>query len=462
MKDQDSAALVIHRLGFAPSADTLAAIATDPRAALLAELSNPKAGLIDQAGLMSSAEAFRENRGLRKELKEFRKKNQNSGEKGEKANPVDASGRPIQPARFVRDVFNSEIEARLAAALDAKIGFSERWVWFWSNHFCVAAGAGTRPLVGAFEREAIRAHAFGRFADMLLAVEMHPAMLIYLNNNASIGPNSAAGRRRNRGLNENLAREIMELHTLGVRTGYTQTDVTSFAKIITGWRVAQPQQSDGGEFRFFPRAHEPGAQVVLGKTYPDGGVEQGQAVLRDLAKHPATAKHIATKLARHFVADDPPRRLVNALETRFRETDGDLKELAKTLIIAPDTWEAPRAKLKRPGEWLVGALRVLGGNRPRPGFVVQNQTTLGEPWWRPPGPNGFSDDSTDWMSGLPQRIDVANFMASRDAGTENVETILDRTVGSLASAETRKAIQRAESRSQALSLLLMAPEFQRR
>src|SRR5437763_899368 len=207
-------------------------------------------------------------------------------------------------------------EARIGAALGAELGFVESLVWFWSNPFCVsAAKGGVRPLCGAYEREAIRAHVLGRFADMLVAVETHPAMLVYLDNARSIGPESVAGRNRRKGLNENLAREILELHTLGVRAGYTQDDVTSFAKVITGWTLVPPRQDPdrGGEFLFNPRMHEPGALGVMGKSYAEGGIEQGRAVLLDLARHPATARHIAEKLARAFVADAPPPALVEIL-----------------------------------------------------------------------------------------------------------------------------------------------------
>ena len=238
---------------------------------------------------------------------------------------------PQQPVRLnpnpdpgaPQQLYLGEAKARINAALGAEIGFAERLVWFWSNHFCVSADKGNvRQICGAYEREAIRAHALGRFGDMLLAVESHPAMLLYLDNARSIGPNSIAGLRQKRGLNENLAREILELHTLGVRTVYTQDDVTHFANVITGWTL-RPLRDDpmhGGEFTFNPRMHQPGAQTVLGRSYPDTGFEQGRAVLAMLAAHPATAKHVATKLARHFVADEPPPALVERLSKRFHDT----------------------------------------------------------------------------------------------------------------------------------------------
>ena len=307
-------------------------------------------------------------------------------------------------------------------------------------------------------------------------------MLIYLDNARSIGPDSIAGVRQKRGLNENLAREILELHTLGVRSVYTQEDVTRFANVITGWTVVPARQDPAraGEFDFNPRMHQPGEQTVLGRSYPDTGVEQGRAVLAALARHPATAKHVATKLVRHFIADEPPPVLVERLAKRFLATQGDLKELAKALVTAPEAWEAPRTKLKRPGEWIVGAMRAIdaqpaGGPDERSRYlgalarppsdvqpVMQARNLLGEPLWRPSAPKGFTDESAPWLDGLAQRLDIANQLVRRLSGPADPREVLEETLGPLASTETRQAITRAESRPQALALLLMAPEFQRR
>jgi uncharacterized protein (DUF1800 family) len=289
-------------------------------------------------------------------------------------------------------------------------------------------------------------------------------MLIYLDNARSIGPDSIAGMRQKRGLNENLAREILELHTLGVRTGYTQDDVTRFAKVITGWTVLGPRQeaARAGEFDFNARMHQPGAQTVIGKSYAEGGAEQGRAVLAALARRPETAKHLATKLARHFTADEPPPALVGRLTKRFQDTDGDLKEMAKALVTAPETWETPRSKLKRPTEWIVAVLRAGGISPPDVRPVMQAQNLLGEPLWRPSAPKGFADDSASWLDGLPQRLDIANQMAQRIGNGADPRDTFEEVLAPLASTETRQAVTRAESRPQALALLFMAPEFQRR
>jgi uncharacterized protein (DUF1800 family) len=382
--------------------------------------------------------------------------------------------KPAQPAPAARafkfpglpqQIYLDEAKARLAAALRGRGSAlpSGSPVLVEPLLRLRRQGPGA-PHRGAYEREAIRANLRGRFADMLIAVETHPAMLMYLDNAGSIGPNSVAGKNRGRGLNENLAREILELHTLGVRTVYTQDDVTRFANVITGWTIIRPQQdaARAGEFIFNERMHQPGAQTIIGKNYPDTGFEQGRAVLAALARHPATAKHIATKLARHFVADDPPLRLVERLTKRFLDTDGDLKELAKTLVAAPEAWASSRGKLKRPGEWIIAALRASGITEPNIQPVMQAQNMLGEPLWRPPAPNGFPDDDATWLDGLAQRLDVANQFARRLGGSLDPKAVFEETIAPLASAETRQTIARAESRLQALALLFMAPEFQRR
>jgi uncharacterized protein (DUF1800 family) len=376
-----------------------------------------------------------------------------------------AAARDPGPA-IPQEILLEEAKARFAAAAGADIGFAERLVWFWSNHFCISAakGGGVAQLAGAYEREAIRPHVLGRFADMLLAVETHPAMLLYLDNARSIGPNSPAGQRGGKGLNENLAREILELHTLGVRTVYSQADVTRFADVITGWTIVppRPELPHAGEFTFNARMHEPAAEKVIGRDYPDTGFEQGRAVLQALARHPATARHVATKLARHFVADDPPLALVGKLTKRFLETDGDLKEMARTLVAAPESWAAAPRKLKRPGEWIIGMLRAADSHPPDIRPIMQAQNLLGEPLWRPPAPNGFADQDAAWIDGMAQRLDIASQAARRFGNEIDPKAALDATLGPLASAETRQTINRAESRPQALALLFMAPEFQRR
>jgi uncharacterized protein (DUF1800 family) len=488
---QADAALALHRFGLGPRPGSIAAVAADPRGAIFAEIDAPNAGLVPNPLLLSSGEAARaafnfqmERRTAR--LAERAAKDQapmagvvNPGDAGADMPPAAAAGAMSPPGGGAaapppnqqgpgvpQQIYRAEAKARIDAALAADIGFVERLVWFWSNHFCVSADKGVqvRALAGAYEREAIRPHVLGRFADMLLAVETHPAMLVYLDNAGSIGPDSIAGINRGKGLNENLAREIMELHTLGARTGYTQDDVTRFAKVITGWTVRPPRQDPlhGGEFDFNPRMHQPGPQQVIGRAYADEGFAQGRAVLEALARHPSTAQHLAAKLVRAFVADEPPKTLVDRLAKRFLATDGDLREISRLLVTDVEAWAAPRSKLKRPGEWIFAGLRATGVTFSEPGPVLQAHNLLGEPLWRPPAPNGFADDSAAWMDGLAQRLDVANMLIGRVAASTDPDAIAAAALGPLASAATREAMARAESRPQALALLLMSPEFQRR
>jgi uncharacterized protein (DUF1800 family) len=474
------ATLALHRFGFGPRAGAIEKMAADPRSALLAELEQPGAGTLINGDLLTSAEAAQAGRDFRLVRKAARLAEHIQAEARQQAvrarpqAPDGAMADPAQPSPVMRDpgpaipqaIFVDEAKARLAAASAAEIGFVERLVWFWSNHFCVSAakGGGVLQMAGAYEREAIRPHVLGRFADMLLAVETHPAMLLYLDNARSIGPHSPAGQAGGKGLNENLAREILELHTLGVRTGYTQADVTHFANVITGWTMVppRPELPRAGQFTFDPRRHEPAEQRVIGRNYPNTGFEQGRAVLLSLARHPATARHVATKLARHFVADDPPLALIDRLAKRFLDTGGNLKEMAKALVAAPESWAALPRKLKRPGEWMVAMLRATGTDAPDPRPLLQAQTLLGEPLWRPSAPNGFADKDAAWIDGLAQRLDIATQAARRLGGNLDPKAVLELSVGPLASAETRQTVGRAESRPQALALLFMTPEFQRR
>jgi uncharacterized protein (DUF1800 family) len=480
------AALALHRFGFGPRPGGIDALASDPRGAVLAELKRG-AGRITDPELPSGPDAARSAFNfVRQRLAKGEQaagaappkagEMAKDGDKpdgmqaatpGMKANAPAADEPKPGPIPLPQQLYLNEAKARYQAALSAEVGFAERLVWFWSNHFCISADKGpvVRALAGAYEREAIRPHVLGKFSDMLLAVETHPGTLIYLDNARSIGPDSTAGVRQGKGLNENLAREILELHTLGVRTGYTQQDVTSFANIITGWTIVPLRQDpeNGGSFTFNPRMHQPGAQTVLGKRYAEDAFRQGEAVLQNLARHPATARHIAGKLATHFVADEPPPALVDRLAKRFLDTDGDLLEVSKTLVAAPEAWAAPRAKLKKPGEWLMATIRTCGIEMKDARRAVNSQNLLGEPLWRPSAPKGFSDDSAAWLDGLAQRLDIANVIARRIGNDlREPDEMVDAALGPLASTETRQTIQRAESRPQALALLLMAPEFQRR
>jgi uncharacterized protein (DUF1800 family) len=466
----EAAALALHRFGFGPAGDQITAIAGDPRGALIEDLN--RSGVLT-ANLPSSAEAARavadfqaERRAEQKLALRAQKASDAEGQSQAmsdfaKTAITDAGPVPGKPP-LPQQIIQSEAKARFDAAAGAELGFVERLVWFWSNHFCISADK-IVAMAGAYEREAIRPHVLGRFADLLQAVESHPAMLFYLDNVESMGADSIAGINRDKGLNENLARETLELHTLGVRSGYTQADVTSFANVLTGWTWINPDQPDrGGEFIYNKRLHEPGAQTVLGKSYPDTGMDQGRAVLADLARHPATAQHIAQKLAAHFVADEPPPTLVVKLAKSFSDSDGSLKEVAKMLVSADESWTPQRQKLKPPAEWIAGALRLTGAQDTIPiGPIMNAQATLGAPLWRPPAPNGYPDTEAAWIDGVPRRIDIANQFAGRLRDADPL-ALLDSGLGPLASADTRTTVARAETRNQAVALLVMSPEFLRR
>jgi len=477
------AVLALHRFGAGPRPGSIAAIGGDPRGALIAELDRPL-GLSAAASLPPSAKAYRTVADANAR-RTARAKQAQQAKKQQMASVDQAQGQPEGQAQGYaqekdaaemaakqaadaipdpgRPMYLQEAKLRTEAALAAEIGFAERLVWFWSNHFCISANK-IQSMSGAYEREAVRANALGRFVDLLLAVEGHPAMLFYLDNLESMGANSTAGINRNRGLNENIAREIMELHTLGVRTGYTQDDVISFANVMTGWTLVPPgaDPQHGGEFTFNPRLHEPGGQTVLSKRYEQDDVEQGRAVLRDLAAHPATATHVATKLARHFVADEPPPVLVEQIAKSFRDTEGDLKQVAIAMVSSDEAWRAPPSKLKRPSEWVVGMVRATGITQVDPVLYTGGQQLLGEPLWRPSAPTGYPDDEASWIDGVGRRLDIANNFAERVSGMADPQAIIEDVFASQIASEVRQAVGRAESRQQALALLFMSADFQRR
>jgi uncharacterized protein (DUF1800 family) len=377
--------------------------------------------------------------------------------------------------RQARGHYVDAVGARTGSALRSPAPFVERLVHFWSNHFAVSVDKLlVVGMAGGFEADAIRPHVLGRFEDLLLAVVRHPAMLLYLDQAQSIGPGSRAGLRaaarqqRQRGLNENLAREILELHTLGVRSGYTQDDVTEFARALTGCTLPGDEAPEGDQaatFRFVPALHEPGARTVLGRAYAEGGEQQARAILHDLATAPATARHIAAKLARHFVADDAPPALVQRLAETFQRTAGDLPSLYRELVAAPEAWQPAGPKFKSPWEWAVSGLRALG-RRELPGPQASNLLNqLGQPVWRPGSPAGYDDVAATWAApdALLRRVEVAQRLATQAGDTVDARALAPRVLpGGALGTDTAAAIARADSGATALALLLVSPEFLRR
>jgi uncharacterized protein (DUF1800 family) len=383
--------------------------------------------------------------------------------------------------RNSRQSYQAAVGARAASALQTATPFVERLVHFWANHFAISIDKLlVVGLAGAFEADAIRPHVMGRFEDLLLAAVRHPAMLLYLDQARSTGPNSPAGRRaamrrargqgNGRGLNENLAREILELHTLGVRSGYAQDDVTELARALTGWTVpgaAEGNEADEDEpatFRFVPGLHEPGHRIVLGRTYLAGGEEQARAILHDLAVAPATATHIATKLVRHFVADDPPPGLVRRLADSFIRSGGNLSVVYQVLVTAPESWAVGGAKFKSPWEWTVSGMRALGRRALPPNQMANLMNQLGQPVWKPGSPAGWGDTAAAWAApdALLRRVELAQRLAAQAGAGVDARALAPRILPGALGDKTRAAIARADSPVTALALLLASPEFLRR
>ena len=361
--------------------------------------------------------------------------------------------------------YQAAVGARTTSALQTATPWIERLVHFWSNHFAVSVDKLLIVgLAGSFEADAIRPHVLGRFEDLLLAVVRHPAMLLYLDQAQSTGPGSVMGSR-GRGLNENLAREILELHTLGVRSGYTQEDVKEFARALTGWTLPGDGSTTGGAtFRFVPALHEPGTRTILGKAYSDAGEGQARAVLQDLVAAPATALHVARKLARHFVADDPPHALVQRLADTFARTGGDLMSVYRELIASPDAWQPAAAKFKSPWDWSISSLRALGRRAMAPMPAANLMTQLGQPVWRPGSPAGYNDTAATWAApdALMRRVEVAQRFAQEAGDAADARSLAPRVLLGALTEATATAIARAESGGTALALLLVSPEFMRR
>jgi uncharacterized protein (DUF1800 family) len=384
--------------------------------------------------------------------------------------------------REAKDIYQDAVSARVVVALTTSTPFMERLVHFWSNHFAVSIEKpALADLAGAFEFEAIRPNILGNFKDLLFAVERHPAMLIYLDQAKSIGPNSIAGRRsaqrqpdKKRGLNENLAREIMELHTLGVRSGYTQTDVTEFARALTGWSIAgmgkdkdlktETNVTDSSGFVFRQMLHEPGIRNMMGKTYPQTGKAQAEVILTDLASSQATAIHLATKLARHFVGDNPPANLVDKLAQAYMASNGDLTKVYRALIEAPESWISTQAKFKTPCEWLISSLRALGKQNLDNIKIGQILNQLGQPTWKPGSPAGFDDVAATWAgpNALLRRVELAQRLVAPLGDKLDARVLGDKVLLGAISLQTKTAISRSESASTGLALLLVSPEFLRR
>ena len=461
----NKAVIAASRFGLGARPGELAKIESRPQAWLLDQLSGPARLAAEIRDLPGSADVLVEVQDVRREDRRARDENPDE-------DVVRRYG------RLVRGHYTEQANARYVAAAESDHPFHERLVHFWSNHFAISADKQPIPAIaGLFENEAIRPNVSGKFINLLLAVEKHPAMIVYLDNQRSIGPGSQLGKRANRrrrdqqfGLNENLAREILELHTLGVDGGYTQQDVTTFAKVITGWSIGGANDrgrfadGDPGKFEFREVIHEPGRQTILGTSYGQAGVRQGEAVLEDLAVHPSTARFICGKLACHFVADDAPAELVERMAATFLETGGDLSAVYETMVNAPESWTEQFAKYKTPHDFVVSTLRAFNHTPDSARFIIGALDLMGQAPWRPGSPAGWPDTAEAWggADALYKRIEWSNTVARAVGSRVNPADLGDAILGDAFHPETRKAVSRAESLSQGTTLFLASPDFQRR
>ncbi|WP_027798994.1 DUF1800 domain-containing protein [Paraburkholderia dilworthii] len=496
-----AAAIALNRFGLGARADD--APPADPRAWLLAQFDQyeprPAAWASQPDSLALSSELEQQRMQLRQQSQrnpgDASMPAQTHAQAGEQTASQSNARKDKEAERKairteIRDTYRSSVDARVTSALVTQTPFVERLVHFWANHFAVSVEKpAVAALAGAFEAEAIRPHVLGRFEDMLVAVERHPAMQLFLDQTRSVGPDSVAAMRaaqrnpeRKRGLNENLAREIMELHTLGVRSGYNQEDVTEFARALTGWslaaspgdsvraasagRPASPlaQQAAPGSFVFREALHEPGSRTIMGRRYDQRGEQQALAILHDLASAPATAQHIGSKLARHFIADNPPPGMSERLASVFERSGGDLPSVYRALLDAPQAWSPAAVKFKTPWEWAISAMRGLGwqdlGNLQTAPILAQ----LGQPVWRPGSPAGYDDIAASWAApdALVRRVEVAQRFAARVGDRLDARSLGQVLLAGSLSAPSAAAVSRAESASTAIALLLVSPDFQRR
>ncbi len=372
----------------------------------------------------------------------------------------------------IREHFLRDTRSALSRILDTDQPIRERLVWFWADHFtAIPKVQPVRAAAHGYIDEAIRPHVAGRFPDMLKSVVTHPFMLHYLDQLESMGPNSRAGQRRESGLNENLAREVLELHTLGVSSAYTQTDVRQLAELFTGLTV-RPDQG----FRYIAAMAEPGSETVLGKSY---GGQRGrfadiEAALNDIALHPDTAAHLARKLAVHFVSTDPDPDLIASMTAAYRASDGDLMALTDAMLAHPSAWSPVFAKARTPYEYVAAALTAFGAtgehirdmsDRDLRRAVFAPMEAMGQPYWGARGPDGWPEEPEHWISpsGLATRIAWARGAAERLAGiAPDPRVFLEHALADAAGDRLRWAVSAAETKDVGLALVMASAEFNRR
>ncbi len=449
--------IAANRFGFGAQGNDLDRISGDYIGWLVAQL-DPRYARNAEMDKLPRAQAVVEN------YRDMMQKKKAEKKAFKESNDPEAKMAAREIVRGMRDGYIREVAIRTRVAALSPAPFFERLVHFWSNHFTVSAiKQQDMPLVAAFERDAIRPNILGSFENLLVASTRHPAMQIYLDNVRSIGPHSPGGQRQDKGLNENLAREIMELHTLGVGGGYSQADVTEFAKMLTGWTVDAQNRGDGSGFFFARMIHEPGDKVLLGQTYRENGEGEVLSALHTFATHPSTAKFIATKLARHFVADEPSAMVVSKIASAFMRSNGNLMVVYKTILAMEEVWLDPLPKIKTPNDYILSLIRaadVDAGDEQ----LIGAYKTLGQVPFTAGSPAGWSDKAKDWIGAeaLLQRIDLAKLIARGVYTETDPNVLLAQTIGPVASAETKFAVAHAGSAADAITLLFASPEFQRR
>lgn len=466
LADRDlEAAIAVTRFGLGARPGEIARARSDPRGFLAAQI-RAEGAQQPQAAPETAQQRLAEFRDYQQDRRAMKPA---QGPDAPKPGPRD----PVKLAqKLLREETGADFAARARLGAETPEGFAERWALFWANHFTVSATKlVTATLVGPFEQEAIRPHVFGPFASLLGAAETHPAMLLYLDQAQSVGPGSLAAqyvRRVGRmpGLNENLAREILELHTLGVNGGYGQADVTEFARALTGLSVGglREDPSRAGAAVFRAAAHEPGDRTVLGVRYPQDGKDQAGAILADLAARPETAHFVCGKIARHFVADDPPPALVTRLERRWRDTGGHLGEVARALVEAPEAWDPTPAKFKTPYEFLISSWRAAGGAPRDITVLAPTLNAMGQRAFSAPSPKGWPEDTAAWAApdAIVKRMVWAQAFAAAAVQDRDPRGLAAEALGARLTPAAATAIARAETRAEGLALLLMSPEFQRR
>jgi uncharacterized protein (DUF1800 family) len=473
------AVIAANRFGLGARPGELTGIQSDPRGWLKAQIHGARPMPAAVLALSASDQVFQHQVEALKARRAARQEAAKAGtDTGAVAKPEASTVRAA-----VLDNYYAQIVARYQLATHSTESFRERLVHFWSNHFAVSMDkTAVYALAGTLENEAIRPNLHLSFYELLLAAESHPAMILYLDNQASTGANSQVAQRAQRrndrqgieqrrkfDINENLAREILELHTLGVSGGYSQSDVTTFAKVLTGWSVGGGQgkileSGEPGKFIFREALHESGTQTLLGKRFAERGIEQPIAVFKMLARHPSTAKFIATKLVRHFIADEPPAAAVERVAKVFRDTEGNLPAVHAAVVECVEAWTQPLSKFKTPDEFAVSAFRCFDYLPEQPRQVLAPFELLGQRPYSPESPAGWADSAGRWdgPDALMKRIEWATQVAQRVGTRFEPLQLAEQSLGDVLGEHTRMALRGAADAAQGVVLWLMSPEFQRR